>query len=341
VFVRQQQPVVAVVGASGVAGREILAVLEERAFPAREVRALASARSARERVPFGARELTVETLDAAALEGVDLAFFSAGPATAERFARAAVAAGTVVIDDSGVFADDPEVPLVVPEVDPGALAHHGGLVATPAPSVVQLASVLRPLHDAAGLRRVVVCTYQSASGAGRRAMDELRDQAVALLSFKEPKVEAFPRRLAFDCLPEVGALDADGAAAEERRLVAETRRVLGLADLALGVTCVRVPVFVGDAMAVHVELDRPLDPAAAAEALASRPGLRVETDPADYPTAQEAAGSDDVLVGRLRRDPCAPHGLALWTVADNVRRGGALNPVRIAELLLEGGRLRR
>ncbi len=328
----ENRPVVGVVGATGVVGREILALLEERAFPAATVRVFASSRSARERLEFGGREVVVETLADGCFVGVDLAFFAAGAAVATRHAPEAVAAGAVVVDTSGAFAGDPTVPLVVPEIDAASLARHAGVVASPTSGTVQLALTLLPLAEAAGLRRVFVSTYQSASGAGRRAMDELREQTVALLSFREPTIEAFPRRLAFDCVPAVGQVMPEGDTRDERRLVAETRRVLALPDLAVGATCVQVPVFVGDAMAVHVETERPLSPAAALEALAGASWLSVEPDPEDFPTAHDAAGREEILVGRVRRDGDAS-GLALWCVADNVRRGAAGNAVRIAERL--------
>lgn len=328
-------PVVAVVGATGAVGRETLEVLEGREVPVGSLRPLASPGSARTRVPWAGRDLVVEALTDEALRGVDLALFTAGPEAARRFVPPALEAGTRIVDDSGAFAEAPGVPLVVPAVDATPLTSRPGLVASPDPVVIPLALALAPLRDVAGLRRVVVTTYESASGAGRRAMDELRDQAVALLSFRAPPVDRLPRRLAFDCLPEIGELLETGETTGERRLPAELRALLGTPDLPIGVTRVRVPVFVGHALAVHVELERPLSAEDARAALAARRALRIETSAASYPTADDCAGSEEVLVGRLRPDPSVEggRGLAFWIVADNLRCGAA-NLVDIAERLV-------
>ncbi len=326
---------VAVVGATGAVGEELRAVLEERSFPVQRLVLLASARSAGGTVQWRGDKLTVEELDDESFRGVDLALFSAGTSVSERYADSAVAAGAVVVDNTRAFRMSPGVPLVVPEVNADALAKHSGIIANPNCSTIQLVVALAPLHQAAGIKRVVVSSYQAASGAGRAAMDELRDQTVALLNFRDPKVEHFQRRLAFDVIPEIDVMLPEGDTREERKMVDETRKILGLAGLGVSATCVRVPVFVGHCLSVNVEFERALSPEEARIALAAADGIVIDDDPAAYATTADVAGQDETYVGRVRRDTSVEHGLNLWVAADNLRKGAATNAVQIAEALLE------
>jgi aspartate-semialdehyde dehydrogenase len=330
--------VVAVVGATGVVGEQILLSLDERDFPVERIVPLASSQSAGATVNFRSRAAQVETLTAASFQGIDLAFFSAGAAVSEAFGPTAVEAGTIVVDNSRAFRMVPQIPLVVPEVNADALDNDVKLVANPNCSTIQVVAALAPLHRAAGLKRVVISSYQSASGAGRKAMDELRDQTVALLSFSTPPVEQFQRRLAFDVLPHIDQFEADGFTREEHKMIFETRKILGLADLPVCATCVRVPVFVGHAVSVNVEFERPLDVEAARVALAEADGIELYDGYESYPMAADVVGTDVVHVGRVRTDPSVAHGLALWVMADNLRKGAATNAVQIAEHLLAMGR---
>jgi len=332
---------VAIVGATGAVGGEMLSVLAQRGFPVGRLKALASERSAGTSVEFDGDSVRVERLEEGSFEGVDVALFSAGGSVSEQFAPAAVRAGAVVIDNTSAFRMRPEVPLVVPEVNADALEAHAGLIANPNCSTIQAVVALAPLHVAFGLRRVTYCTYQSAAGAGAQAMDELKEQTVALLNFRDPPVQKFPRRLAFDCLPQIDKFLDDGSTKEERKMVDETRKILGIPTLPVSATCVRVPVFVGHAVAVHAEFERAVDLEAARAALASAPGVILHADAGPFPTAADAVGGDDVHVGRLRIDGGSPNGIAMWVVADNLRKGAATNAVQIAETLLQRGQLPR
>ncbi len=328
---------VAVVGATGVVGQEMISILEERDFPVARLLPLASQRSLGHSVEFRGRELPVEVLTPDSFAGVDLALFSAGAERSREFAPLAVAAGAVVVDNSSAFRQDRAIPLVVPEVNPEDLRGHAGLIANPNCSTIQLVVALAPIHRAVGIRRAVVATYQSASGAGRRGMDELSRQSIDLLAGRvPPRPTVHPKRLAFNCVPQIDSFLADGATREERKMVDETARILDPA-IGVSVTCVRVPVFGGHSEAVHLELAAELSPEAARDLLARSPGVVLLDDPevGVYPTTIEAVGTDPCFVGRVRRDPTVPHGLQLWIVADNVRKGAALNAVQIAELLLE------
>jgi aspartate-semialdehyde dehydrogenase len=330
---------VAVVGATGAVGTEMLNVLAEQRFPVGRIVALASHRSAGSEVTFDGESIKVEELTENSFAGVDLALFSAGAATSERFAPFAVKAGAIVVDNTSFFRMKPDVPLVVPEVNPEAIDQHHGIIANPNCSTIQCVVALQPLHALAGLRRVFYSTYQSAAGAGQRAMEELKDQTVALLNFRDPPVEKFPRRLAFDCIPQIDKFLDDGSTKEERKMVDESRKILGLPGLRVSATCVRVPVFVGHAVAIHAEFERPISVEAARAALESAPGVVCHSDPAKYPTAVDAAGNDPVHVGRIRRDDGLENGIAMWVVADNLRKGAATNAVQIAQALVARGRL--
>lgn len=331
---------VAIVGATGAVGRETLSILHERKFPIERIRVFASPRSMGEKLPFGDEELVVEELGDGAFVDTELVFMSAGGKQSKALCPKAAEAGAVCIDKSSVFRMDADVPLVVPEVNGGALANWEArrIIANPNCSTIQLVQVLAPLHRLAGLKRVVVSTYQAVSGAGRAGVDELDHQVRDLFNFRDLRsTEVFGQRIAFNALPMIpkgGVLD-DGSTEEERKMVVETRKILGLSDLRVGVTCVRVPVFTGHSEAVHLELERKITPDEAREALRSAPNVLVVDEPEKgiYPTAVDAAGQDFTLVGRIREDPSGDNGLALWIVSDNLRTGAALNAVRIAERL--------
>jgi aspartate-semialdehyde dehydrogenase len=335
------RPRVAVVGATGAVGPVVLEVLAERGFPAAEVVAFASARSAGSRVPFAGGELEVRELHEDSFDGFDLALFSAGGSTSKRYAPAAVARGCVVVDKSSAFRMDPGVPLVVPEVNPEALDGHRGIVSNPNCSTIQLVAVLKPLHDAAGLAHVTVATYQAVSGTGANAVRELRDQSRALLAGEPAAASVYPHQIAFNVLPHCDAFEGDSTT-EETKLVNETHKILGDPDIPISSTCVRVPVWRGHSEAVWVETHEPLGAERARALLREAPGVRVVDDPAAsaYPLPSAAAGTDDVLVGRIRGDASRRNGLSLFVVADNLRKGAATNGVQIAELLVGRGLVR-
>ena len=329
------EPVVAVVGATGAAGTTVLRVLEERAFPAAEVRLLASARSRGRRVRFGNADVPVDEVGDDALRGVDIAFFAAGSDTARRFAPVVAAGGGVAVDKSSAYRMDPDVPLVVPEVNPEVLGHHRGIVANPNCVAIPLTVALAPLHRAFALRHVTVATYQAASGGGRDLVGELHAQQEADAAGRAPEHRVYPHVLHGNVVP--GGWTMQGADTdEELKVVQETRRVLGLPDLAISVTTVRVPVEVGHSAAVWVEFDTPVGPEQAREVLTGAPGVRLADRPEaqEYPTPRQVAGSDEVWVGRVRRDLGREGALALFVVADNLRKGAATNAVQVAELLL-------
>jgi aspartate-semialdehyde dehydrogenase len=335
---------VAVVGATGAVGTRMLQVLAERNFPADEVRPLASARSAGKTVKFGDGELTVQELNEDNIQGVDLALFSAGGSVSEEWAPKFVEAGAVVVDNSSFWRMHDDVPLVVAEVNPDAIASHKGIVANPNCSTMQMVVALKPLDDAAGIERLVISTYQSVSGTGQKAVAELIDQAHMLLHEQEPEPPSvYPHRIAFNVLPQVEKFkDGDDYTTEERKMMAETRKILGREDIGISATCARVPVLVGHSESVNVQTREPLSPEQCRELLSSAPGVVVADDPADgiYPLAIDVEGRDDVLVGRIRRDPSHDRCLNLWIVGDNLRKGAATNAVQLAELLHERGLVR-
>jgi aspartate-semialdehyde dehydrogenase len=332
---------VAVVGATGAVGTRMLQVLHERSFPADEVRPLASARSAGKQVPFGDRKLTVQELAHDNIQGVDLALFSAGGAVSEEWAPKFVAAGAVVVDNSSFWRMFEDVPLVVAEVNPGAIESHKGIVANPNCSTMQMVVALKPIDDAFGIERLVISTYQSVSGTGQKAVEELLDQSHMLLHEQEPEPPTvYQHRIAFNVLPHVEKFkDGDDYTTEERKMMAETRKILGHEDIRISATCVRVPVLVGHSESVNVQTREPMAPEECRELLASAPGVVVVDNPADgiYPLAIDVEGRDDVLVGRIRRDPSHDRCLNLWIVGDNLRKGAATNAVQLAELLHERG----
>ena len=338
-------PVVAVAGATGAVGQEFLRVLHDVDFPASEVRALASARSAGKKVAFDgcgqvpAGDLTVQEMAPESFEGVDIALFSAGAGVSKEMREAVVAAGAVMIDNSSAFRMDEDVPLVVPEVNPGDIAWHSGVIANPNCSTIQMVVALKPLYDLARINRVVVSTYQAASGAGAPAMAELYDQTREFLDGKsgdELTVSAFAHQIAFNCIPHIDVFFDDGSTKEEWKMVVETKKIMGDDDLDVFATCVRVPVLRCHGEAVTVEFDADVTPEAARAALEAAPGVTVMDDPENkvYPMPGLLAGTNDTYIGRIRRDPTVDHGLAFWVVADQIRKGAALNAVQIAQLLV-------
>lgn len=339
------RPVVAVAGATGAVGREFLRVLHDVNFPASEVRALASARSAGKELPFdgcgdvSAGSLVVQEMTPEAFEGVDIALFSCGSDMSKQMREAVVAAGAVMIDNSSAFRMDEDVPLVVPEVNPEDVALHKGVIANPNCSTIQMVAALKPLHDLSPIKRVVVSTYQAASGAGAPAMAELYDQTREFLDGTpedELTVSAFAHRIAFNCIPHIDKFLDDGSTKEEWKMVAETKKIMGDDGIQVAATCVRVPVLRCHGESINVEFADEVSVEAARAALEAAPGVTMMDDPAgsSYPMPGLLAGTNGVYVGRLRRDPSVEHGLAFWNVADQIRKGAALNAVQIAQLLL-------
>lgn len=326
---------VAVVGATGVVGEALLRTLEERSFPVAQLRLLASERSAGGRLEFAGRQVLVEDLATFNPEGVDIALFSAGSQVAREHAPRFAAAGATVIDNSSAFRDDPGVPLVVAEVNPEALDHRPkGIIANPNCSTIQMLVALAPLHRAAGIERINVATYQSVSGTGRDALEELGRQTAAMLSFREASPKVYPVQIAFNVFPQGGEFCDNGYTTEEMKLVHETRRILDDDSIGVNATVVRVPVFYGHSEALHIETRDKLTAEAARALLREAPGVEVVDERRDggYPTpVTHASGHDPVYVGRIREDLSHPRGLALWVVADNIRKGAALNAVQLAE----------
>jgi aspartate-semialdehyde dehydrogenase len=328
---------VGVVGATGAVGSTILDVLEERRFPASEVIPLASARSAGTKVPFRRSELEVRELTEDSIQGLDIALCSAGGAVSAEWAPKLVEAGAVVVDNTSYWRMHDDVPLVVVDVNDDAVASHSGIVANPNCTTMQLMVAIKPILDAAGLERLIVSTYQSVSGTGRNAIDELREQSKAVLEGREAKARVFPHQVAFNILPQVETFkDGDDYTTEERKVMGETRKILGLSnDVGISAACARVPVVTGHSESVNVQTERDLSPEECREVLSNAPGLVVLDDPAEavYPLATDGAGRDEVFVGRIRRDPSHERCLNLWVVGDNLRKGAATNTVQIAELL--------
>ncbi len=337
-------PVVAVAGATGAVGQEFMQVLHDLDFPASEVRALASARSAGKKIPFlgcgqvPAGELTVREMTPESFEGVDIALFSAGAGVSKAMREAVTAAGAVMVDNSSAFRMDDDVPLVVPEVNPGDVEWHNGVIANPNCTTIIMSLPLKALHDVSPIQRVVVSSYQAASGAGAPAMAELYDQTAEFLDGKrgdELTVSAFAHQIAFNCIPHIDVFMEDGSTKEEWKMVVETKKIFH-ADIAVAPTCVRVPSLRCHAEAVNVEFANPILLDQAREALEAFGGVTVMDDPANnvYPMPGMLEGTDDVYVGRLRVDPTTANGLQFWCVGDQIRKGAALNATQIAQLLL-------
>jgi aspartate-semialdehyde dehydrogenase len=331
-----ENPVVAVAGATGAVGREMLLTLEQRNFPASRVVALASSRSAGKKLPFADGELMVEEMTPQSFEGVDIALFSAGASVSKQLREAVTSAGCIMIDNSSAFRMDDDVPLVVPEVNPEDLAWHSGVIANPNCSTIQMVVALKPLDDLAQLKRVVVSTYQAASGAGAAAMEELYSQSRDFLMGQELHIENFAHRIAFNCIPQIDVFLDDGSTKEEWKMVVETKKIMHLPELQIAATCVRVPVLRCHSESINVEFAEPAFLGAVMEALENGDGITLLDDPSTktYPMPALLEGTDDVYVGRLRRDDSVKYGFQFWCVADQLRKGAALNAVQIAEALL-------
>lgn len=329
---------VAIVGATGAVGREMVRILEQREFPIESLRLFASTRSTGTSIEFQGKSHKVELTAAEKLKGCDIALFSAGAAVSRELAPAVWARRCVVIDNSSAWRMDPDVPLVIPEVNPEALDYYErkGIIGNPNCSTIQMVMALKPIHDLAVLRRVVVSTYQSASGAGQKGMEELSHQTVATLNMESIEVKHFPHQLAFNLLPHIDQFEIDGYTREEHKMIHETRKIMGLPTLEIYPTCVRVPIFTCHSESILVTTQQAISVKAVREALSAFPGIAVEDDPqtANYPTPLECNGTDPVFVGRIRQLPDDPYAINLWVVADNLRKGAALNAVQIAETMI-------
>ena len=328
---------VAIVGASGAVGQELLKVLEQRNFPADELLLFGSERSAGRVYPFRGKQIGVRLLaHNDDFKGVDVAFVSAGAGTSKEFAETITKHGALMIDNSSAFRMDPDVPLVVPEVNPEALEGHNGIIANPNCSTIQMVVALKPLHDAAGIRRVVVSTYQAVSGTGQKGLEELERQTRDLFNMREPENKVYPYRIAFNVLPHIDVFLENDYTKEEMKMVHETVKIMRDPNVKVTATCVRVPVFYGHSESVNIETERKLSAKEARAILAQAPGVQVYDNPSEkmYPLAVDAAGEDATYVGRIREDDTIPNGLNMWIVADNIRKGAALNAVQIAEELV-------
>jgi aspartate-semialdehyde dehydrogenase len=334
---------VAVVGATGNVGREMLNILAERKFPATEIIAIASRKSMGQKVTYGDKELTIVALDTFDFSGVDIALFAAGSGVAKEYGPKAGDAGAVVIDNSSFYRMDPDVPLIVPEVNPHHLKGYTkkNIIANPNCSTAQMLVALKPLHDAAQIKRVVVSTYQSVSGSGAAAMDELHRQTRALMVNDPVECEVYPKQIAYNVIPHIEVFLDDGSTKEEWKMVAETHKMLD-PDIELTATCVRVPVFVGHSEAINVEFKKPLSHEEAREVLANAPGCLVvdKREDGGYITPIECVGDFNTYISRIRKDPTVKNGINMWVVSDNLRKGAALNAVQIAEELVEQGLLK-
>jgi aspartate-semialdehyde dehydrogenase len=327
---------VAILGATGAVGAELLELLHSRNFPLAELKLLASERSAGSKLPFGEKLLTVETVSERSFDNVDLVLASAGGSTSKFWAPKAVAAGAVVIDNSSAFRMDATVPLVVPEVNPEAVASHRGIIANPNCTTILMAVAVWPLHQVRPVKRIVVATYQSASGAGARAMEEMKAQARAILAGETPKTDIFPYPLAFNLFPHNTPINDLGYCEEEMKMVNETRKIFGTDEIKISATCIRVPVLRAHSEAINLEFAEPFSAIEAREILNQANGVKLVEDwQANYfPMPAEASGKDEVLVGRIRQDISHPCGLEMWLCGDQIRKGAALNAVQIAELLV-------
>ncbi|MGQ4659120.1 aspartate-semialdehyde dehydrogenase [Lysobacter sp. F6437] len=329
---------IAIVGATGAVGEAMLKILAERQFPIGKLHLLASERSAGEKIEYGAKSITVQDLATFDPTGVEIALFSAGGSVSKEYAPKFAAAGAVVIDNSSVFRQDDDVPLVVAEVNPDAARDRPrGIIANPNCSTMQLMVALAPIHRAVGIERINIATYQSVSGTGKRALEELGRQTASLLNFQQAKAEVYPVQIAFNVIPHGGDFCDNGYTSEEMKLVWETRKILGDDGIGVNATVVRVPVFYGHSEAVHIETRDKLSAVDARKLLEAAPGIEVVDEPVGggYPTpVTHASGNDPVYVGRIREDISHPRGLSLWVVSDNIRKGAALNAVQLAELVL-------
>ena len=328
---------VAVAGATGAVGNQMVACLEERDFPVKTLKLLATAKSAGRKLRFKGEEIPVEELTDASFKGVDIGIFSAGGAASQQFAPAAARVGCVVVDNSAAWRMDPDVPLVVPEVNPHAIAQYTtkGIIANPNCSTIQMVVALAPIHRKVGIKRIVVSTYQAVSGTGKKAIDALYDQTKAMLNFIEPENKVYPHRIAFNCLPHIDVFLDNGYTKEEMKLVGETRKILEDETIGITATTVRVPVFFSHSESVNVETRQAITAEEVRALLEAAPGVTLVDDPSQnlYPLAIDAAGQDATLVGRIRADESIASGINFWVVSDNIRKGAATNAVQIAEIL--------
>ncbi|HEX9920092.1 MAG TPA: aspartate-semialdehyde dehydrogenase [Candidatus Methylomirabilis sp.] len=327
---------VAVAGATGAVGEVMIRILQEREFPVRNLRLLASERSEGKQLEFKGEKIKVERMTPDSFKGIDIALFSAGASRSKEFCPAAVEAGAVVIDNSSAFRMEPDVPLVVPEVNPDAVRRHKGIIANPNCTTIVTVVPLKPLHDFARIKRMIVSSYQAVSGAGARAIDELRRQVMAFAKGEQMEVSAFPYQIAFNVLPHIDAFLENGYTKEEMKMVNETRKIMEDDSIRITATTVRVPVFYAHSVSVNIETEKKLTPRMARELLSRAPGVRVHDDPANriYPMPLLVAGEDDCFVGRIREDESVENGLNLWVVGDQLRKGAALNAIQIAEVLV-------
>jgi aspartate-semialdehyde dehydrogenase len=330
---------IAVAGATGAVGNQMIRCLEEMNFPTHSVKLLASSRSVGRQLRFKGDLIDVKEMQADSFKGIDIALFSAGGGTSEKFAPFAAKDGCVVIDNSSAWRMDPQVPLVVPEVNSHAIAQHTekGIIANPNCSTIQMVVALHPIHKKYGIKRIVVSTYQAVSGTGKKAIDELFDQSRAMINFLDYKNSVYPHRIAFNCLPHIDAFLDNGYTKEEMKMVNETRKILEDDSIAVTATTVRVPVFFGHSESVNIETNEPVSADDVKALLEDTPGVKVMDDPEKnlYPLATDAAGQDLTLVGRIRNDESIPNGINMWIVADNIRKGAATNTVQIAQILAD------
>ncbi|OGO06932.1 MAG: aspartate-semialdehyde dehydrogenase [Chloroflexi bacterium RBG_13_56_8b] len=328
---------VAIVGATGMVGQEFIKVLEQRDFPMDSIELLASDRSAGKKLFVNHDELVVKETTPESFKKIDVALFSAGAETSRYFSPIAAQSGAVVVDNSSAFRMDPKVPLVVPEVNAEDIKWHKGIIANPNCSTIQMVVALNPLHKVNAIKRLVISTYQAVSGTGSAAVEELTEQAKQVLDGQTTVPHVYPHQIAFNLLPEIDVFLDNAYTKEEWKMVEETRKIMHAPDIAISAVCVRVPVFIGHSEAVHIEFSQPMSPDEARRILAQAPGIKILDDPAIslYPQPWSAAGTDEVFVGRIHRDASHPNGLVMWVVADNLRKGAALNAVQIAEEMIK------
>ncbi len=328
---------VAVIGATGAVGEEMRLVLEERKFPVEKLSLFASIRSAGKEYEFKGEKIVVQELKDNSFDGIDIALFSGGDEVSKHFAPLAVQQGTIVVDNGKYFRMDPNVPLIVPEVNPDDLKGHKGLIANPNCSTIQMVVALKPIYDEVGIERVVVATYQSVSGTGKEAIEELKNQAASIASGKKFKIKAYPYQIAYNALPHIGFFKENGYTSEEMKMLDETRKILGDDNIRVAATTVRVPVFRAHSEVVHIETKKKISVQRTREILSAFPGIKVVDNPEklEYPLPLFAEGKDEVFVGRIREDISTENGLVMWVVSDNLRKGAALNAVQIAEKIIE------
>lgn len=332
---------VAIVGVTGIVGNEIITILEQRDFPVKELRLLASERTAGMKLEFKDEEIRVYKLTEDSFEDIDISLFSHGASVSKNFVPHAIRAGAVVIDNTSTFRMEPDVPLVVPEVNPHAVEQHKGIIANPTCSTIQMVLVLKPIHDAVNIKRIVVSTYQAVSGTGKEAIEELDKQVRAIFNCRDIICQIYPHQIAFNCLPHIGAFLDNGYTEEEMKMIHETRKILEDNSIRITATTVRIPVFYGHSESVNIETEEKISAAEVRDLLSKAPGIKVVDNPQNqhYPHAIDVAGEDAVFVGRIREDESIENGVNLWIVADNLRKGAALNVIQIAELMIQKGLL--